>query len=93
MEYQCLLISVIQVCSETQNPVEWIQEDNYMFRLSDFTSRLSDWFDQGGKPAELTANSLAPGRCGCNFKRTNFKLSVQNNGLWTCCEIAVRWMP
>ena len=37
--------------------------------------------------------SLAPGRCGSNFKSIIFKLIIQNSNLGTFCEIALRWIP
>ena len=38
-------------------------------------------------------NSLAPGRCGSNFRSTLFKLIIQNSGYGTYCYIALKWMP
>lgn len=34
---------------ETGNPVEWIEEENYMFKLSSFKNDLHKWLDSGGK--------------------------------------------
>ena len=36
-------------------------------------------------------NSLAFGRFANNFEIITFKLIIQNNGLGTCCQIALRW--
>uniref|UniRef100_A0A8R1IB16 Methionine--tRNA ligase, mitochondrial n=1 Tax=Caenorhabditis japonica TaxID=281687 RepID=A0A8R1IB16_CAEJA len=33
----------IHVMKDTKTPVEWIEEDNYMFRLSDFRERVTNW--------------------------------------------------
>lgn len=33
----------IRVAKETQSPVQWISEENFMFRLSAFTERIHDW--------------------------------------------------
>ena len=38
-------------------------------------------------------NSLAPGRCGNNFKSMMFKHILQIKFMGTCCEIALRWIP
>ena len=38
-------------------------------------------------------NSLAPERCGNNFKTMIFKLIKRNSSLGTHCEIALRSMP
>ena len=38
-------------------------------------------------------NSLAPGRCGCDFKSMIFEFILQNSSLDNRCEIVVRWMP
>ena len=40
----------------------------------------------------VTINSLAPGRCGSNFKYVLSKHMLQIKFMSTC-EIAVRWMP
>ncbi|XP_041347778.1 methionine--tRNA ligase, mitochondrial-like [Gigantopelta aegis] len=37
----------IKVSVESGNPVTWMTEDNYKFRLSQFTDRLSAWLDSG----------------------------------------------
>ena len=42
---------------------------------------------------EMSYNSLAPARCGSNFKCIIFRLIIQNSGLNTHYEIALRWMP
>ena len=44
-------------------------------------------------PLPFTLNSLAPRRCGSNFKSMIFKLILQNNILATRGDIALRWMP
>jgi len=36
-----------KVATETGSAVEWVKEDNYMFRLSSFSSELSAWLDTG----------------------------------------------
>ena len=33
---------------ESGHPVEWAEEENYMFRLSDFRQQLLDYLDGGG---------------------------------------------
>ena len=38
-------------------------------------------------------NSLAPGRCGCNFKLVIFKLIPKIVMFRISCEIALRWIP
>ena len=38
-------------------------------------------------------NSLAPGRCGNNFKSVIFKLTMQTSCLGTFSWVAQRWMP
>ncbi|XP_070538863.1 methionine--tRNA ligase, mitochondrial-like isoform X2 [Ptychodera flava] len=48
--------NVIKVSMETGNPVEWTQEKNYMFRLSDFGARLQKWLEDNPnaiKPAKF----------------------------------------
>ena len=32
----------------SEQPVTWMEEENYMFRLSDFKDRLIEWLDTGG---------------------------------------------
>ena len=48
-------------------------------------------------PFEVTrpqwVNSLAHGKCGCDFKNIIFKLIKQNSCMGICCKIAFRWMP
>ena len=39
---------VWQVSQESGQPVEWMKEDNYMFRLSHFAADLHKWLDKGG---------------------------------------------
>ena len=43
-------------------------------------------------PGQSFNNSLAPGRCGSNFKSINLKLIIQNSSLGTPCKIALMWM-
>ena len=38
-------------------------------------------------------NSLAPGRCGSNFKSMNFRLIIGKSRLGTSYEVALWWMP
>ncbi|XP_053404426.1 methionine--tRNA ligase, mitochondrial-like [Mercenaria mercenaria] len=38
---------VLKVSAESGHPVTWMQEDNYMFRLSDYKDKLREWFDTG----------------------------------------------
>ncbi len=34
------------LCPIHNRPVEWLKEDNYFFKLSEFTDRLLDWYGQ-----------------------------------------------
>ncbi|CAH8542838.1 unnamed protein product [Schistosoma turkestanicum] len=43
-------LSGVPVSKETGNPVEWIEEDNYMFKLSSFKNDLHKWLDSGVFP-------------------------------------------
>lgn len=45
----------IRVSSESGHPVEWTEEENYMFKLSLFQQRLIDWVNNGQviKPAKF----------------------------------------
>lgn len=36
---------LVQICSETGNPVIWIEEENYMFQLSQFIPQLREWLN------------------------------------------------
>ncbi|CAH8635780.1 unnamed protein product [Schistosoma rodhaini] len=40
-------LSGVPVSKETGNPVEWIEEENYMFKLSSFKNDLHKWLDSG----------------------------------------------
>ncbi|XP_067670551.1 methionine--tRNA ligase, mitochondrial-like [Haliotis asinina] len=43
-----------KVSVESEQPVTWLKEDNYMFRLSAFTHRLQQWLDTGAvKPSKF----------------------------------------
>ncbi|XP_060551201.1 methionine--tRNA ligase, mitochondrial-like [Ruditapes philippinarum] len=45
----------IMVSKESGNPVTWMKEDNYMFKLSEFSDRLHKWLDTGViQPAMFT---------------------------------------
>jgi len=37
-----------KVSKESGHPVEWTVEDNYLFRLSEFSQPLTDWLDKQG---------------------------------------------
>lgn len=37
------------IASESGHPVEWVEEQNYMFRLSNFQDRLIHWLTKNGK--------------------------------------------
>jgi methionyl-tRNA synthetase len=50
----CSSKSYIQVSKESGNPVTWMKEDNYMFKLSEFSDRLHKWLDTGGELKHLT---------------------------------------
>ena len=45
------------------------------------------------KDRRYLINSLAPGRCGCNFKSVMCKTIIKNNSLGTYCEICLCWIP
>ena len=47
----------------------------------------------GGDPAYDEFRFVHPGRRGCNFKTTIFKLVMQQNTSVTRCGIAFIWMP
>jgi len=34
------------LCPIHQRPVEWLKEDNYFFKLSEFADRLLDWYEK-----------------------------------------------
>jgi len=38
-----------KVSKESGHPVEWTTEDNYVFRLSEFSQPLTEWLDKRGK--------------------------------------------
>ena len=38
-------------------------------------------------------SSLAPGRCGSNFKSVIFEHKLRVKFMSTSCEIALKWMP
>ncbi|KAH8873473.1 Methionine--tRNA ligase, mitochondrial [Schistosoma japonicum] len=40
-------VSGVPIAKETGNPVEWIEEENYMFKLSSFKNDLHRWLDSG----------------------------------------------
>ncbi|CAH8863741.1 unnamed protein product [Trichobilharzia szidati] len=42
------------VAKETGNPVEWVEEDNYVFRISSFKNDLHSWLDSGVFPKSST---------------------------------------
>ncbi|CAH8863737.1 unnamed protein product [Trichobilharzia szidati] len=42
------------VAKETGNPVEWVEEDNYVFRISSFKNDLHAWLDSGVFPKSST---------------------------------------
>ena len=35
-----------RVCADHLRPVDWLEEENYFFKLSAFTDRLIEWYDQ-----------------------------------------------
>ncbi|KAK3592057.1 hypothetical protein CHS0354_019313 [Potamilus streckersoni] len=37
----------IRVSAESEQPVTWMEEKNYLFKLSDFKSELTRWLDKG----------------------------------------------
>ena len=41
----------------------------------------------------ITVNSFTPRTCDSNFKSASFKFIIQNGGLGTHCEIALRGLP
>ncbi len=47
-----------QLCPIHRRPVEWLEEENYFFRLSAFTDRLLDWYadDPGAVTPETRRN-------------------------------------
>ena len=40
----------VKVSSESGRPVEWMQEENYMFRMSNMTDHVRSWLDQEPSP-------------------------------------------
>ena len=54
--------------------------------------RLVSWFNTL-MPGSVYNNSLAPGRCGNNFKRMIFKRIIQNSNIGTRWEIGLMRMP
>ncbi len=44
-----------RLCPIHRAPVEWLEEENYFFKLSEFTDRLLDWFSQD--PGAVTPES------------------------------------
>ncbi|CAH8589853.1 unnamed protein product [Heterobilharzia americana] len=47
-------LSGTPVAKETGNPLEWIEEENYMFKLSSFKNELHTWLDSGVFPKSST---------------------------------------
>jgi methionyl-tRNA synthetase len=44
-----------RLCPIHRTPVEWLEEENYFFKLSEFTDRLLDWY--AGDPGAVTPES------------------------------------
>ncbi len=44
---------VVQVSVESGQSVEWMKEENYMFRLSEFGPQLLKWLDTKGRKVKL----------------------------------------
>ena len=40
---------LVKVSTESGHPVMWMEEKNYMFRLSDFKDQLTTWVNTGGE--------------------------------------------
>ena len=39
----------VKISSESGNPVEWYQEENYMFKMSEFTERILGWLEENSQ--------------------------------------------
>ncbi len=50
--------SRVQRARDSQSPVEWVEEENYMFRLSRFTSRIRAWLHDAGECLLLRLASI-----------------------------------
>lgn len=47
------------VLKSTSQPVEWIEEDNYMFKLSDFREKVREWIEKNQVVAPARYQTLA----------------------------------
>lgn len=51
---------LLQVSAESGQPVEWLKEENYMFRLSQFGPQLTEWLNKSGQCRAAPCLSIHP---------------------------------
>ncbi|KAI1285903.1 Methionine--tRNA ligase, mitochondrial [Halotydeus destructor] len=71
----------VKVSSESGNPVEWVSEENYMFKLSELTEKLSRWLNENPRAIEpskfhdLVKHYLSQGLPDLSVSRPRSRLS------------------
>ncbi len=50
LQFKGVTVSQVRVNMESRQPVEWVTEENYKFRLSAFSAPLLQWLNQEPSP-------------------------------------------
>ena len=82
-EYHQILVHIGSGNGQT---ITWTNVDQWIYG-STHQRKMSFYVELTGVCCWISINSLAPGRCGCNFKSIIFKLVMQNCQLGTHCEL------